>query len=242
MKKRTTSFVWTLVALAVLSSGIRCMFQLKNWTPPSTQETFDEMPADAKVLTQHLVQRQDILKENTNSSSPSSKETETERPPSLRHPATTTSWMRKEQATAERSSMKTNVNVTSSGKRLEAPFSHVSKEEPAQVQPRTFFLQGPPWTRSPRSMTHVLEGSEMKGDVAYTTAATKKKSGRFEDCEVIWDWQKTFHPSCNEFHATSLVDASVDNELKMLGFGTFRQGLKVTHPHNDTQIVWKVSK
>jgi hypothetical protein len=68
------------------------------------------------------------------------------------------------------------------------------------------------------------------------------KSGRFVDCKLIWDWQKTFHPSCNDFHATNLIDAAVNNGLKMLGFGTFRQGVKVTHPHIDTQIVWKVSK
>jgi hypothetical protein len=110
------------------------MFQLKNQTPPaSTPATFDEVPAEAnEVRTHHLVQRQDILKENMNRSSPSSKETETERPPSLRHPATNTSSMRTEQ-----------VNVSSSGETLEAPFSHLSNEQ-ARLQPRTVFLQGSP--------------------------------------------------------------------------------------------------
>jgi hypothetical protein len=85
-----------------------------------------------------------------------------------------------------------------------------------------------------------LRDSETKDDAAYgytTTTKIMMKSGRFVDCKLIWDWQKTFHPSCNDFHATNLIDAAVNNGLKMLGFGTFRQGVKVTHPHIDTQIV-----
>jgi hypothetical protein len=84
MQKRTTFLVWTLIAMAVFSSGVRNMYQLEIRLAPSTLKTFDEVPTEAKDdRTHHLVQRQDILKENTNSSSPSSKETETERPPSL---------------------------------------------------------------------------------------------------------------------------------------------------------------
>jgi hypothetical protein len=235
MKKRTTSLVWTIVAWTVFSSGVRNMYQLKIRTPPSTLKTFDKVPAEAKeVRTHHIVQRQDILKENTNSSSASSKETETERPPSLRHPATNTSSMREEQ-----------VNVSSSGKTLEAPFSHVSTEQ-ARGKPRTVFLQGSPWTRSSVNRAHVLRDSETKGDAAYrftSTTTTIWKFGRLvQDCKFIGDWQKSFHPSCNDFHDTNLVEASVDNGLKMLGFGNRRQGMKVTHPHNATQIVWKVSK
>jgi hypothetical protein len=236
MKKRAIFFVWTLIAMAVISSGVLNMYQLKIWIPMLTPEgPFDEVVAEAKeVRTHHLVQRQDILKENTNSSPLSSKETETERLPSLRHPVTITSQMRKEQ-----------VNVSSSGKTSAAPSSLVFKEQ-ARVQPRTVFLQGSPWTRSPVSVAYVLKGSETKGDAAYrhtSTATTIKKFGRLiKDCKFIGDWQKSFHPSCNDFHDTNLVDTSVDNGLKMLGNGKFRQGMKVTHPHNNTQTVWKVSK
>jgi hypothetical protein len=184
---------------------------------PTPEGPFDEVAAEAKeVRTHHLVQRQDMLKENTNSSSPSSKETETERLPSLRHPITINSQMRKVQ-----------VNVSSSGKTLAAPSSHVSKEQ-ARVQPRTVFLQGSPWTRSPVSVAYVLRGSETKGDAAYrhtsTTTAIKRFGRLIKDCKFIGDWQKSFHPSCNDFHDTNLVDASVDNGLKMLGNGNVRQG------------------
>jgi hypothetical protein len=235
MNKRTPSLVWTLIALIVFSSVMRNM-SLKNMMPP---DFFDESSAEAKVRTNHLVQPQDIPKENTNSSA-SSKETESKRPPSLRYLATDVSSIRKEEVTAGQSSMEMDVNVSSSVKTLEATFSRVSEEQ-ARVQPRVTFLQGSPWTSSPRNTTRVLKDSETKGYSAYTGRANKGVPRHLKNCELTWDWQKTSHPSCNDFHDTNLEEGFAANRLKMLGQGAYRLGFRLTHPHNDTQVVWKLS-
>jgi serine/threonine protein kinase len=65
------------------------------------------------------------------------------------------------------------------------------------------------------------------------------------NCEYMYDWQTTFHPTCNEFHATNLADVLVDNRAELLGNGGWRQGWKMTYPRMNTaastNAIWKTS-
>jgi hypothetical protein len=108
-------------------------------------------------------------------------------------------------------------------------------------QPWTVFLEGgSPWTTTRLgNATQELEYSETKG--AETKGIERLEYVFDPNCEPMYDWQMSFHPTCNEFHATNLADVLAAKQAELLGKGWWRQGWKVTYPFRATNIIWKTS-
>jgi hypothetical protein len=60
-------------------------------------------------------------------------------------------------------------------------------------------------------------------------------------CEPIADWQTTFYPNCNEFHAIFLGDVLVEDQARMLGRGHWRRAWELIEPVTDTSAVFKTT-
>jgi hypothetical protein len=104
--------------------------------------------------------------------------------------------------------------------------------------PWTVFLEGSPWIN--KATQTVVLYPLMKGDRSREKNSTRRIFD--PNCEYIYDWQMTFHPTCNEFHATNLADVLVDKRAELLGEGWWRQGWKMTNPRTATNAIWKTSQ
>jgi hypothetical protein len=97
--------------------------------------------------------------------------------------------------------------------------------------PRAVFLDGSPWT------TRLVGNNTTTTQVVEMYPLMKDPS-----CEYMHDWQTTFHPTCNEFHATNLADVFADKRAELLGEGWWRQGWKMTYPRTATNAILKTSQ
>jgi hypothetical protein len=114
--------------------------------------------------------------------------------------------------------------------------------------PRAVFLDGSPWTTrlvgNNTTTTQVVEmyplmkGARASGREFFTSG----RSILDPSCEYMHDWQTTFHPTCNEFHATNLADVFADKRAELLGEGWWRQGWKMTYPRTATNAILKTSQ
>jgi hypothetical protein len=204
--------------------------------PEALEEKSERVEATTAVRT-YLVQPQENLSGKKKSASLS---IENHHPPLLRPLAAESSSTRKEQVKTGRLSSSAKTSEVASTVQMRVNVTTKLSRELGRMRPRILFLEGSPWTTNHTAKTlHVLYNSEMKGDAAYKKPMVTKRA---QNCVPLQDWQATFRPACNVFHATSLEDSIADNRLQMLGRGTYRVGLKITHRHNDTPAVWKTSK